>query len=341
MAVARLDQAVSQLPNPDLLVRPIIRREASSTSALEGTFADFDQVLEADFLEDRQMSREQREIQNVVRATELAVREIKSRPVSRRLLGELQSVIVRGTDGETYDSGDLRTRQVYIGPQNRPVEDARFVPCPPGISLIEGFSDWEKWVNERPDIPVVIRVALAHYQFETLHPYADGNGRLGRLIVVLQLMEYGALRSPLLNISTWLEAHRTQYLDNLLEVTCTGRFDPWIDFLSQGVLEQSQKGVESIAALIAFKERLVGDLRSKGLRGSALVIAENLIGYPVLDVTTARTLTKTSFQASNTAIAKLVELGVLHELTGRPTNRLFYSPTAYQLINGSSVSSRF
>src|SRR6185437_4047153 len=132
MAIARLDQAVSQLPRPDLLVRPIVRREAASTSALEGTYAELDEVLEADFLEDRQMSREQREIQNVVRATEYAAKEISARPISRRLLGELQALLVRGTSSETYDSGDIRQRQVYIGPKGRPVEEARFVPNPPG-----------------------------------------------------------------------------------------------------------------------------------------------------------------------------------------------------------------
>jgi Fic family protein len=121
MAVARLDQAVSQLPNPGLLLRPIIRREATSTSALEGTYAEFDEVLEADFLEDRQLSSEQREIHNFVRATEVAVTRVQTQPISRRMIGELQGLIVRGTRGETYDAGDLRKRQVYIGPQNRPM----------------------------------------------------------------------------------------------------------------------------------------------------------------------------------------------------------------------------
>jgi Fic family protein len=333
MAVARLDQAVSQLPNPELLLRPIIRREAASTSALEGTYAEFDEVLEADFLEDRQMSREQREIPNVVRATEAAVAAITTRPISRKLIGELQAIIVQGTDGETYDSGDLRQRQVYIGPPNRPVEEARFVPCPPGDVLVEGFSDWEKWINGAIDVPIIIRLALGHYQFETLHPYADGNGRLGRLILTLQLIENAALRAPILNISTWLESRRTEYLDNLLKVTCTGDFDPWISFISEGVREQSDKGLRDINRLLAFKDALVTGLRARGLKGSSLVIAENLIGYPALDVAVAKQITGHSFQAANTAVARLVELGVLKEVTGRPTNRLFYCPAILDMLN--------
>src|SRR5580692_6455426 len=186
MAIARLDQAVAHLPNPTLLLRPIIRKEAASTSALEGTFAEFDSVLESDFLDDRLLTTEQREIQNVVRATELAMIRIKELPISRRLIGELQSVIVRGTEDETYDSGDLRQRQVYIGPKNRPVQEARFIPPPHGANLENGFDDWEEWINAKNDIPIVIKMALGHYQFETLHPYANGNGRLGRLIGLLQ-----------------------------------------------------------------------------------------------------------------------------------------------------------
>jgi len=138
MEVARLDQAVSQLPNPDILVRPIIRREAVSTSALEGTYAPFEEVLEAEFTEDRNLSSEQREIRNYIRATERAVELLKKYPVSRKLIGKLQAIIVRGTPGESYDAGDLRQRQVYIGPKNRPIHEARFVPPPNGDALEYG-----------------------------------------------------------------------------------------------------------------------------------------------------------------------------------------------------------
>lgn len=332
MAVARLDQAVSQLPTPDLLIRPIIRREAASTSALEGTYAEFDDILEADFLDDRQMSREQREISNVVRATEVAVKLITTRPISRKLIGELQEIIVRGTDGETYDAGDLRNRQVYIGPKNRPVEEARFVPCPPGDILADGFSNWEKWINAQNNVPVVVKMALGHYQFETLHPYADGNGRLGRLILNLQLFEEQALRWPVLDISSWLEVRRAEYMDGLLNTTCSGDFNPWIEFFSTGVREQAEKGIRNIETLLGFRDELVASVRRRNLRGGALVLAEKMIGYPVMDVRTAQHLTETTFQAANTAISRLVDLGVLRELTGRRVNRLFSCAPVLELL---------
>jgi Fic family protein len=335
MAVARLDQAVTQLPNPGLLLRPIIRREATSTSALEGTYASFDEVLEADFLEERQLSREQREVHNFVRATEVAVQEVQSRPISRRLIGELQEIIVRGTPGDTYDSGDLRKRQVYIGPKGRPVHEARFVPCPPGDLLENGFSDWEKWVNAENDVPIVVKMALAHYQFESLHPYADGNGRLGRLVAILQLIEDKALAAPSLNLSPWFEARKTAYVDGLLRVTHTGDFDDWVHFFSEAVCAQAEDGVSTISSLVDFKDTTVAQLRAAGLRGSALEIAESLIGYPVIDVATARDLTGKTFEAANQAIARLVEQDVLYEATGRRMNRLFVCSPVLRIINRS------
>jgi Fic family protein len=333
MAVARLDQALGSLPRPDLLLRPIIRREARSTSALEGTYAEFDAVLEADFIDDKHMSSEQREVHNFVRATERASERLKELPIGRRLIGELQSIIVRGTDGDTYDCGDLRKRQVYIGPKNRPVQEARFVPTPPGSQLESGFDAWEGWVNSENDVPIVVKMALAHYQFETLHPYADGNGRLGRLIGLLQLIEDGSLATPSLNLSPWFEARKDAYMDSLLQVTFTGDFDRWVQFYATAVLDQAQEGVRTIQSLVEFKELTVANLRSSGVRGSALEIAENLIGYPVLDVTTASYMTGKTFESANNAVARLVNEGVLREITGRRINRLFICYPVMEIVN--------
>jgi Fic family protein len=270
MGVARLDQALSQLPNPTLLVRPIIRREAVSTSALEGTFTAFNEVLEADFLDDRQLSAEQREVRNYVYATEQAINLIERLPISRSLLGRLQKTIVRGTEGDTYDAGDLRQRQVGVGPKRRPIHEARSVPQPPGDSPVEGVSDWEKWVNADIELPVVAKIALAHYQFEALHPYSDGNGRLGRLVAVLQLMQEGVLRLPVLNLSPWLENHKDEYMDGLLDVSKTGNYEDWVAFFSQAVHDQAAEGLQTISRLLELKESIVHELRAARVRGSAI-----------------------------------------------------------------------
>lgn len=332
MEVARLDQAVSQLPRPEILVRPIVRREARSTAALEGTYASFDEVLESDFLEDRQLSSEQREIRNYVLATDQAMMLLRTLPLSRQLIGKLQKTIVRGTADDSWDAGDIRQRQVAIGPKNRPVFEARFIPSPPGDELDEGVSDWEKWVNADNGVPIVAKMALAHYQFETLHPFADGNGRLGRLIAILQLVQEGILRWPVLNLAPWLEENRDRYQDGLLQVTKTGDFDPWVCFFAEAVRKQARDGVDKIGRLLRLREDMVAELRAGGVRGSALQIAENLIGYPVIDVRTARHMTGKTFEAANQAVARLVNFGILREITGRSQDRLFVCNRAYVMI---------
>lgn len=322
-AIARLDEAVAQLPRPEILVRPIIRKEAKSTSALEGTYASFEEVLEADFLDDRHMSSEQREIRNYVEATEAACASIGERRITRSFLGELQRMIVKGTPGDTPDAGDVRPHQVAIGPKDRPIEEARFVPSPPGPQLEGGVQAWEDWIGAESDLLIVAKVAIAHYQFETLHPFGDGNGRLGRLVTILQLMKEGELRWPVLNIAPWFEAHRDLYQEGLMQVTLTGDFSTWVELFAHAVEMQAREGLQKIQTLLRLRDEMVASLRARNLRGSAIEIAEILIGYPVIDVRTASQLIGKTFEASNVAIAKLVEHGILEEITGRSQNRLF------------------
>jgi Fic family protein len=333
MAVVRLDEALSQLPNPKLLVRPFVRREAVSTSALEGTYADFEEVLEAEFLEDRQMSSEQREAYNYVRATDEGAQYLASRPISRRLTGRLQATIVRGTSGETYDAGDLRQRQVKVGARDQPVEEARYIPPPPGDVLVEGFSDWEKWVNTESDLPLVAKIAISHYQFEALHPYNDGNGRVGRLVAILQMIQEGVLRHPVLNIAPWLELRRDRYIDELYQVSVTGDFNSWVEFFCEAIQSQAENGVLTIRELLSIRDEMVQTLRAASIRGAALEVVENLIGYPYIDVPTARRLVGKSFEAANHAIARLVDLGILREITGKKTNRLFMCQKVWRVTS--------
>lgn len=333
MAIARLDEAVAQLPRPEILVRPIIRREAASTSALEGTYATFQEVLEADFLQDNQMSYEQREIRNYVEASELAIQNITERRISRSFLGGLQRIIVRRTKGDTADAGDLRPHEVAIGAENKPIQEARFVPCPAGDHLIFGVDAWEQWINQKSDLLIVAKMAIGHYQFETLHPFGDGNGRLGRLISLLQIMQTGELRWPVLNIAPWFESRRQLYQDGLLDVTLSGDFSPWVELFAEAVEVQAREGLTRIQTLLSIRDRMVADLRARGMRGSPVEIAEVLIGYPVIDVPTVKNLLGKSFQAANQAVGKLIEQGILMEITGRRQDRMFVAPEILRTVN--------
>lgn len=333
MAIARLDEAVAQLPRPEILVRPIIRREATSTSALEGTYATYQQVLEADFLQEKQMSLEQREIRNYVEAAEAATQNITERRISRSFLGSLQKTIVRGTKGDTPDAGDIRPHEVAIGPKDRPIHEARFVPCPAGDQLVAGVAAWEEWVATPSELLIVAKMAIAHYQFETLHPFGDGNGRLGRLISLLQVMQAGELRWAVLNIAPWFEMNRDDYQDGLMAVTLSGDFSPWVELFARAVEIQARGGLAKIQTLLSLRDRMVSDLRQRNMRGSTIELAEVMIGYPVIDVPTVRKIIGKSFQAANTTVGKFIELGILQEITGRRQDRLFVASEVLREIN--------
>lgn len=331
-AVARLDEAACRLPNPSLLARPAIRREAVSTSALEGTYAAFTDVLEGELLGEGDRSAAVAEVVNYIQAAEHAFTWIENHPISMGLLGALQKTLVKGTRGETSDAGRVRTIQVCIGGGGN-IETARFVPPPPGDQLQAGVEAWIEWINRDDDIPLLVKLALGHYQFETLHPFADGNGRLGRLVCVLQLGRRGELRVPVLNLSPWLEQRRTTYQDHLLRCSVTGQFDEWIRFFSEAVTAQALRAVEKIDALHVWKEATVRQLGAAKVRGVALTIAGDLIGYPIITPTVAAQVHGVTYQAANAAIKRLADFEILQERTGRPYARLFAAPGVLRIID--------
>ncbi|WP_203665085.1 Fic family protein, partial [Actinocatenispora rupis] len=173
-----------------------------------------------------------------------------------------------------------------------------------------------------------------HYQFEALHPYNNGNGRLGRLIAVLQLVQEGILHQPVLNLAPWLENRRDEYIDGLLSVSKTGDWNPWVSFISTAILTQAEEGIRTISDLIEFKAEMIRRVRDAKLRGAAVELAEILIGYPLIDVQTASSLIGKTFETANQAVSKLVSLGILHEVTGRRVNRLFVCKDILDITSG-------
>lgn len=315
MSVGRLDFAVKRLPDPGLLVRPALRREAQSTSALEGTHATLEEVLEADYIEEANRRAEVREVLNYVRAAELALELIRTKPICLNVIAPLQATLVEGTRGDGWDKGRLRESNVYIGERSKGIEASRFVPPPHGDRLVEGVSDWEKWIHAEDDYPLLVKIAMAHYQFETLHPFSDGNGRLGRLIVTLQLVTEGALTYPLLNLSPWLEDRKDEYKDSLLRISATGDFDPWIRFFCEAVHHQAEDGVARIEELLAFQSDLRQRLANAKARGVVNLVADSLLGYPIITVPMVAELHGVTYPPAKNAIATLVELDALREMS--------------------------
>jgi Fic family protein len=317
-ALARLDQAARQIPEPALLRQPALRREAQSTSALEGTFAPFEDVLESEIEDRAQLSLDLREILNYVVAAEEAFSWVRERPLTTKLIEGLQGILVQGTPGEYSDAGRERDRHVFIGPKDAAIEDARFVPAPFGDQLTAGFEAWIKWTNEPPrDLPPVVQAGLAHYQFETLHPFSDGNGRIGRLLIVLQLMRQGVLRHPLLVVSPWFEARRTEYQDALLALSKTGDWDGWVRFFATGVATAAETTHSRVDALISWQEATLRRTRDEGVTGVAERIAGELIGTPILRASQVAERHKVSHQGAMNALRRLAEMGIVEEQTRR------------------------
>lgn len=332
-ALGRLDGAGSQVQNPLLLVRPTIRREAVSTSALEGTYTDLAQVLEAEAAGD-DADASVHEVRNYIRAAETGLRLLDTRPTSLNLINELHAILMKGTRGDSWESGQVRQRQNWIGPHNCRVTESYFVPPPPGDALRDGLTAWERWLHRDDDVPVIVRLAATHYQFETLHPYTDGNGRLGRLIVILHLIERGVIRDHLLSISPYFEPRRREYSEHLRQVSKTGDFNDWIRFFARGLTEQAGQSLRQIQALLAWRERTVTRLRDNGVRGVALQIAEELAAYPVVTVSGASSRYGVTYPAANAAIKRLVAEGVLEEVTGRNYGRVFSAQQVFRIIDG-------
>jgi Fic family protein len=310
-ALARLDGAGRLMPSPGLLRRPTLRREAQSTSALEGTYAPFADVLAADRDDPASMTGELREILNFERMAEQAFIWPEERPVTLGMLSELQRTLVRGTPGERNDAGRLRDCIVVVGKPGSSFADARFVPPPPGDQLRAGVEDLLDWLANPPSLPTVVHAAMAHYQFETLHPYSDGNGRLGRLLVIVQLLRGAVIREPLLVVSPWFEQRRDEYQDALLELSCTGEWDAWITFFSEGVAASAAESQQKVERLVALQGELRSRVQTAGKRGAAERLAADLVGGPYVAAPEVARRYELSGQGAANAIRTLIGLGIL------------------------------
>ncbi|MYH97596.1 MAG: Fic family protein [Acidimicrobiia bacterium] len=338
--LGRLDSAAGMIPNPYLVTRMATRREAIGTSALEGTFANLTDLFAAEAIavdeENPSMPPNVREVMNYTRAADYAFDWIAERPINSTLISSLQALIVRGTKSDGPEAGSVRLKQVFIGAENRPIAEARFVPPPPGDQLRVLLDEWLDWINNedrRHDLQLLIRVALAHYQFETIHPYTDGNGRLGRLIAVLQILTEGALRAPVLSLSTWLKENATEYRDHLLNVSITGDWAPWIKFLAETVAASSKDALNRILRLLALRDEIGAQARESLPRARlAIEIADNLIAYPILTVATAQRLHGRSNQANRSAINRLCDLGLLEPYSDAQYDRLYWNRRVFEVI---------
>jgi len=331
--IGRLQSAFEQLPRPEILLQTSLKREAQSTSALEGTYAPLESIFEGEFLPEAETPSDVREILNYIKAANLGIERVKEKPIHINLLSELQGLIVDKTPGGQSSKGQVRTTPVIIGDHNEPVEKARFVPPPAGEILNAGYSDWEKWINREHSFSHLIVIALSHYQFEALHPYNDGNGRLGRLVISLQFATLDLLTPPILNLSAWFNDHKIEYKNQLLHLSQTGDFDAWVAFFARAVIEQVKLEIQRIKALLGFRDEMFTQIKSSGARGMITEMPETILATPYFTVQRIADKHQVSYPAASSVISKLVDLGFLREITGKSYGKLFICNEVLNILN--------
>ncbi|HEU4760372.1 MAG TPA: Fic family protein [Dehalococcoidia bacterium] len=281
-AAATLAGVGETLPNPHLLIRPFLRREAVLSSRIEGTQASMSDV----FLFEASGARpdrgaDVREVINYVHALEHGLARLETLPLCVRLTDEMHAILLEGVRGEDKTPGKLRTRQVWIGSEGTLIHDSRFIP-PPADLVRDLLTDWEQFLNEDLEMPPLVRCALMHYQFEAIHPYLDGNGRIGRLLIVLLLCAERVLPTPLLYLSDYFERNRKEYSDQLYNVSATGQWEPWLRFFFDGVAEQADDAVLRSRRIRQLQEQYRDRLQQQRASGNALRLLDELFANPYM-----------------------------------------------------------
>ncbi|MGE0373428.1 MAG: Fic family protein [Gammaproteobacteria bacterium] len=328
-ALGRLDGSVLTLPNPDLFVFMYVRKEAVLSSQIEGTQSSLQDVLAAEanlFAPD--LPRDVDEVLNYVRAMNHGLARLPQLPVSVRLIREIHAELMRGVRGGRLQPGELRTSQNWIGAGGSTLATATFVP-PPHHAVPEALGDLEKFLHTQDGLPPLVKIALAHVQFETIHPFLDGNGRVGRLLITFLLTERSVLHKPVLYLSHYFKQHRQTYYDHLQAVRERGDWEAWLKFFLRGVIEVAGEAAETARRILQLREQHRAAITAQLGRaaGNGHRILEALYDRPIVSVNDIRQLTGTTYAAANGLVARLVKLGVLVEMTGNARNRRFrYAP---------------
>lgn len=336
-ALGRLDGSVVTLPNPDFLVFMYVRKEAVLSSQIEGTQSSLQDLLAAqsELFEPAELPRDVNEVINYVAAMNHGLARLSELPVSVRLIREIHERLLQGVRGARLAPGELRRTQNWIGPGGAGIANATFVPPPPG-DVPRALGDLETFLHGDDDLPLLIRIGLAHAQFETIHPFLDGNGRVGRLLITFLLTERGALHKPVLYLSHWFKQNRQEYYDRLQAVRARGDWEGWLGFFLRGVERVSVEATETTRRVLDLRERHRTAITQHLGRaaGNGHKVHEALFRGPIVTVAGVQQLTGVSFAAANELVKRLAAIGVLREITGYSRNRRFQYDEYVRLFTG-------
>jgi Fic family protein len=325
LALGRLDGSVNTLPNSDLFVFMYVRKEAVLSSQIEGTQSSLQDLLAAEAqLFEQSLPRDVDEVVNYVRAMKHGLARLNELPVSVRLIREIHAELMRGVRGGKLQPGELRTSQNWIGPAGSTLNTAAFVP-PPHHEVANALGALENFLHSSDPLPPLIKIALAHVQFETIHPFLDGNGRVGRLLIAFLLTERNILHKPVLYLSHYFKRHRQAYYEHLQAVRDHGAWEAWVEFFLRGVAEVAIEAADTAKNVLLLREqhRLAITEHLGRVAGNGHKVLETLFDRPIISVNQVKALIGLSYAAANSLVVRLVDLGILEEITGHARNRQY------------------
>lgn len=319
-ALGELSGVGSLLPDPRLLIAPYVRREAVLSSRIEGTRASLSDLLADEAGREAQVAADDvREVRNYVTALDYGIERLQSLPLSLRLVRELHQRLMEGVRGERATPGEFRRSQNWIGPHGSTPANAPYVPPPPQ-EMQDALASWEQFLHRRDELPDLVQCALMHEHFEAIHPFLDGNGRVGRLLIPLFLIERGRLSQPLLYLSEFIERHRDDYYRGLMRIRTHGDWNGWLHYFLAGVEWSARRAVRQARQLLALREDMRAALAPNP---RALALVDPLFGNPYLDANRVKRLLGVSDPTARKALAALEQAGLIEETTGRSWGRQY------------------
>ena len=337
--MGRLDGSTDVLPNPDLFVTMYVRKEAVLSSQIEGTQASLTDLLELEArVLDAEISTDAAEVVNYVHALNYGLERLPTLPLSLRLICEIHERLMEGTRGGEKNPGEFRRSQNWIGPGGCKRTEARFVPPPPD-DMKTALSDLEAFMHDEGPMPILLRIGLAHAQFETIHPFLDGNGRAGRLLITFLLCEREILKRPLLYLSYYFKQNRSEYYELLQNVRDRGDWERWLKFFLRGVASVANEASGTARRIVSLRETHRESIIHEAGRttADALRIHESLFRHPIVSTTSVQSLLSTSFPTANSLLKRLEGMGLLQEFTGRTRRKAYRYESYIRLFDDGEV----
>lgn len=322
--LAILDDRATNIPNIDLFISMYVQKEALLSSQIEGTQATLEDIFNPNI--DENINAEVDDVVNYIKAAKYAIKRLETLPLCNKLLLETHKILLSGVRGKEKNPGEFRKSQNWIGGAGSTIKTARYIP-PDILSMKESLSDLEKYINAEADLDDLIRIALIHYQFESIHPFLDGNGRIGRLLIVLYLLEKKVIKTPSLYLSFYLKEHRIEYYDRMSAIRETGDYEQWIKFFLEGIYASGKSAIETANELIALRDKNIRKLENENYTKRTLETMMKVFHYleahPIIDIGKTAEDLSIAYNTVSSAVNRFEKLGILHLVKKQGRNKVY------------------